>query len=162
MQKASWHKKTFHLALFFFCCGLLHLNAASDIMVKAEPEARLVRQGEKVRLQVDFSFPEDRVLGGWMLGAYLPYLPKAFPEAAGIKVSVHKDPRWSSVCISGWHWLQGEQRQPGRKILEFDTASWSPGDYKLELRGLFRRREQSSVESDLYHSGHFLLTIVEP
>lgn len=140
---------------------LLYAADNSPIRVEAKPDAELLKSGEKLRVVVDFEYPEERVLAGYMLGAYLPYVPKAFPECAGIKVKVHKQARWSSLAISAWKWFKEEERKAKRHVFEFDTENWPPGDYKLELRGLFRL-QPSSAETDLYRSGYFYLSITDP
>ncbi len=153
--KISW------LLMFFFCCGSALRADATGISIRAEAQSRILTSADKLCIQVDCSFPEDRFLAGYQLGAYLPFVPKAFSEATGIPVKENRDPRWSSLTISGWHWLYGEKRQPGKLDLEFDTTAWPPGDYKLEWRGLFRETKPS-VESDLYRSAYFYLTITAP
>ena len=150
------------ICLLIFIFGAASLFAdASDIVIKAEAQPRILKSGDKLHVKVDYSFPEDRHLSGYLLAAYLPFVPKAFPEATGLPVGKNPDPRWRGIHISGWHWFKSVKRQPGEVTLEFDTASWPAGDYKLELRGLFRE-QKPSVKTDLYRSAYFYLTIVAP
>ncbi|MFA6928937.1 MAG: hypothetical protein WCT05_01320 [Lentisphaeria bacterium] len=154
-------KKKIGVVLMFICSGATLLADATGISIRADVQSRILTSGDKLPVQVDYSFPENRFFSGYLLSAYLPYVPKAFSEATGIPVNKNQDPRWSSLNISGWQWFEGGKRQPGKLDLEFDTTSWPPGDYKLELRGLFRDIK-TSVESDLYRSAYFYLTITEP
>lgn len=150
------------ICLFILIFGAPGLFAdAAGIIIKAEAQSRILKGGDKLHVRVDYSFPEDRYLSGYTLSAYLPFVPKAFSEATGIPLNKNPDPRWSSFRLSDWHWIAGGKRQPGKMDIEFDTASWPPGDYQLEWRGLFREAKPS-VESDLYRSAYFYLTITEP
>ena len=153
--------KKFSVLLFLICGGTFLLAAAADISVQVEPQARILKGSDKLQIQVSCSFPEDRFLAAHLLSAYLPYLPKNFSEASGIAINENKDPRWSSLRLRDWQWMEGEKRRPGKLSFEVDSSSWPPGDYKLEWRGLFRKTK-SSVETDLYHSAYFYLTITEP
>lgn len=155
------HSLTFCLLLIVICSGGILVADDGAISIRAEAFPRIVTSGDKLRVQVEYSFPEDRFLSGYLLAAYLPFVPKAFSEATGIPVNKNPDPRWSSYRLSTWHWIEGGKRQPGKLDLEFGTASWPPGDYKLELRGLFRQ-VKASVETDLYRSAYFYLTVTEP
>lgn len=157
----SMLKKKICGVLMLICSGAALLADANGISIRADVPSRILTSGDKLRVQVDYSFPEDRFLSGYQLSAYLPYVPKAFSAATGIPVNENRDPRWSSLNISGWQWFEGGKRQPGKLDMEFDTTSWPPGDYKLELRGLFRDIKPS-VETDLYRSAYFYLTVTEP
>jgi len=162
-QRFQLPKRRFLPFALLLSCLLLgsFIAKASEPVIQAQAVSRILGSGKKLQVQIDFTFPENRCFTAYTLAAYLPYVPKNFSESSGIPINHNRDPRWSSVRLSEFKWFPQKILQPGELLLEFDTASWPAGDYKLELRGLFRELK-SSVDTDIYKSAYFYLTIVDP
>lgn len=122
---------------------------------------KVFSSGDKIEAVMTYEIPDTFALSAWRVIGYKPEVPTA---CAGVfKCNENKeDPRWSSYQILPFQWDKScENVSPGvwKKKVSIDMANWPEGDYKLSLLALFRMREKPDVETDVYKSVPFNITI---
>ena len=145
----------------FACFAVAAIAVADEFKVGAAlPDGQIHKAGAEIRVAYDWKCPDGYVMAAWKIGAYIPSLPYQFADKTGVKVSVSKDPKWSSVMLVPWKWLDTKKRE-SMKSLEaaFGTAGWPKGDYRLQVTLLFRKKDAPDVKTDKYVSANFVFSL---
>jgi hypothetical protein len=147
------------LSIIFLITALI--VSAADFEVGSKlPKGQIYKAGSEIPLTISWKCPEGYALSAWKIGAYLPSLPYRFAEDTNHKVSVSKDPKWSSVTPVPWKWLNKEERAKLSTLdVSFDTKGWPKGDYRLQCTLLIRVHDKPEVKTDKYISTNFIFTL---
>lgn len=143
-------------------CVLLFISLAhgGDFKATAVLEGPQIRKaGEEISVKVTGVYPDDYVISGWQIIAYLPSLPEGFAGKAGMKVSENKDPKWSNVTIVPWTWLSDEMKKSNVQMIRFNTTGWPKGDYSLQSKLIIRVKAKPEVATDKYVPAQFVFSL---
>ena len=135
--------------------------SAADFEVNSKlPQGNIYKTGSNIPVTLSWKCPEGHALAAWKIGAYLPSLPYRFAEETNHKVSVNKDPKWSSIMIVPWKWLKKEEREKLTTLdISFDTKGWPKGDYRLQCTVLIRVNDKPEDKTDKYIATAFVFTL---
>ena len=148
------------LLILLFIITAVIVSAADFEVGSKLPKGRIYKEGSEIPVAISWKCPEGYALSAWKIGAYMPSLPYRFAEETNQKVSVNKDPKWSSVTLVPWKWLDKEEREKLRTLdVSFDTKGWPKGDYRLQCTVLIRVNDKPEVKTDKYISTNFLFTL---
>jgi len=149
-------RKLFPLFLFF-----AFIISAADFEVTSKlPQGQIYKAGSEIPVTISWKCPEGYAMAAWKIGAYLPSLPYKFAETTNHKVSVSKDPKWSSIMLVPWKWLKKEEREKLTTLdISFDTRGWPKGDYRLQCTVLIRVNDKPEDKTDKYIATGFIFTL---
>ncbi len=147
------------LTLFFVAASLI-LSAAEFEVNSKLPQGQIYKAGNNIPVTLSWKCPEGYAVAAWKIGAYLPSLPYKFAEETNHKVSVNKDPKWSSITTVPWKWLKKEKREKLTTLdISFDTKDWPKGDYRLQCTVLIRVNDKPEDKTDKYIATSFVFTL---
>ncbi len=148
------------LPVIFLITALI-VSAADFEVASKLPKGRIYKAGSEIPVTISWKCPEGYAISGWKIGAYMPSLPYKFAEETNQKVSVNKDPKWSSVTLVPWKWLLNKEERAKLSTLDvsFDTKGWPKGDYRLQCTVLIRVNDKPEVKTDKYISTNFIFTL---
>ena len=145
---------------FLFLISAFIVSAGEFEVSSKLPKGHIYKVGSEIPVTLQWKCPEDYVPAGWSIIAYIPSLPYRFAEETDRKVSVNKDPKWSSVSLVPWKWLNKEERAKLRTLdISFDTKGWPKGDYRLQCTLLTRVNDKPEVKTDKYMTTNFIFTL---
>lgn len=125
----------------FFTCQVRH-TSGKDIFAC----------GETISFQLKLQYPEGYKICAWSVYAYERNLPENFAKITKRKVGNANSPKWSSVGLKKIVWLPGAMRTKKDLLLQFGTAGFPPGDYRVTVSAVFQGKNKAGKMLTLYRA----------
>ncbi len=145
--------------ILLFASGMI--ASAKDFSIRVQQEKDNITPGGDIPVRVLMEYPPEYQPCAWLLTAFQPDVPEEFLKALGLmeKLSRAARPEWRYVNFSTTWFPAAERAAKEKRITLRTTEKWPPGDYRIVLRILFRRKVSPSPGTDKYIGSPVSFTI---